>query len=445
MTDSKHNPNRAQRPKSLWEVMSHGEQSAAEESTQTPAESSPPLKSLWQLMGSRPFEPEVEEISKETTATPLRDEVTTDFDMITEAADDKVAQPRPAKRESAPRDKQPPAPKPWKNTAALDPVAQIKIRTSHELPSSPKKSSKALTSVILGSCAILLSGLALFPGMWTKFPALGLGFVALFSGFLAADEIRTSRGRQTGMNQALAGMALSIIGMFLGPLLAWSLGGLALFQSNQQATVAHLEAVGVAIGDYYDQRQQFPAGGTFEHQPDGKLQPMHGWMTPLLPYLGYESLHDSINQSLPFDNNANFKAMRTTVPEFLIAGVPQTNSVKGFAATHFAGVGGEETDAQGQKIHFGIFGRDSVVFHESVTDGLSNTIMAGELPSNFPAWGDPQNWRQIGKGLNRDTRGFGNASGGPVLFLMADGSVRQFSPDTDPRVLRSMSTRDGGD
>ena len=37
-------------------------------------------------------------------------------------------------------------------------------------------------------------------------------------------------------------MTLSIVGMFLGPLMSWAIGDLAVFQSQQKMTEARLEA-----------------------------------------------------------------------------------------------------------------------------------------------------------------------------------------------------------
>ena len=114
---------------------------------------------------------------------------------------------------------------------------------------------------------------------------------------------------------------------------------------------------------------------------------MHGWMTSLLPYMGYDQFHRSINLSLPFDDAANAGAMRTQVPEFLVAGIEQTTSIKKYAAAHFAGVGGEEKDANGDTVHFGVFDKNSTVFQQDVSDGLSNTFMAGQIARQLSGLG----------------------------------------------------------
>jgi hypothetical protein len=92
-----------------------------------------------------------------------------------------------------------------------------------------------------------------------------------------------------------------------------------------------------------------------------------------------------------------------------------------------------------------LFGVNSKVTRKDVTDGQANTLAAGEIADNFPPWGDPENWRPIGKGINRDAQGFGNHDRTGACFLMADGSVRYFSNKTSTRVMTALSTRDGGE
>ena len=101
--------------------------------------------------------------------------------------------------------------------------------------------------------------------------------------------------------------------------------------------------------------------------------------------------------------------------------------------------------SDGSVAHAGVFDINSETTREDVIDGLSQTLMAGEISHQYPAWGEPHNWRQIGKGLNRDPEGFGNARHNGAMFLLTDGSVRFISNKVDLRVLEAMSTRDGED
>lgn len=419
MNESDQNPDRKRRPKSLWELMGRSGPPPPV-SADSAEEKLPRLKSLWKVMGEASRTPLPTEVTKETTETPLRDQDTAPLDT--------PSSPSVAKPHTPLVDTSRPVERRWKSP-------QARQQYSH----------KAVAAIVLGGGALLLSFLALVPGLLSKLPALTVGFGALFAGFLSSDEIKTSRGRLKGARLASAGIGLGVLGMFLGPTLAWTAERFAIFGYGEQKTRTHLQAIGDALNRYHDVRGLFPAGGRFDVHPDGRPQPMHGWMSTLLPYLGHERLHRSIKFNQPFDAPANAVAMRKQVPEFLAAGVEQKTSVKGFGATHFAGVGGEWKQAQDRTVHLGVFDRNSRVRQDDVSDGVSQTLVAGEIPSAFPAWGEPENWRPIGKGLNREPRGFGNAAGGATLFLMADGSVRSFAPNTDPELLRKLSTRDGGE
>ena len=82
-----------------------------------------------------------------------------------------------------------------------------------------------------------------------------------------------------------------------------------------------------------------------------------------------------------------------------------------------------------------------------ITDGLSNTLLAGEAAGNFKPWGYPANARDPALGINKTPDGFG----GPWIskkganFMFADASIRFFTDDIDPAVLKALSTPNGGE
>ena len=96
-------------------------------------------------------------------------------------------------------------------------------------------------------------------------------------------------------------------------------------------------------------------------------------------------------------------------------------------------------------VHLGLFSDGGPVRREQFTDGLSQTIIIGEIRDAFPPWGEPGNVRSIGEGLNRQFRGFGNEAGTGATFLHADGSAKFYSNKTDKRVLQRLETRDGAE
>jgi hypothetical protein len=315
---------------------------------------------------------------------------------------------------------------------------QLKVKTG--------RSQKALAACLCGLLALPLSALALLPQAWLRLPATGVGFAAMMLGLLGWQDIRAARGRQTGIELALGGIALGVLSMFLGPILFARVGQGYRETFGRQQTVTNLETIGSALQSHHREKERFPVGGIFRVNPNGNQQPMHGWMTSLLPYMNQQELHRSINFDVPFDDPANRPAMRQTVSSFLAAGGSQDPVGRyKLAPAHFAGLGGDLSIEDVGLVKVGIFGRNSSMTRDDITDGLSQTFVAGEISSFYPAWGEPENWRMIGRGLNRGSEGFGNAADTGALFLKADGSVRFYSNDTDAKVLRQLSTPYAGE
>ncbi|HSG72566.1 MAG TPA: hypothetical protein VLA12_19295, partial [Planctomycetaceae bacterium] len=78
-----------------------------------------------------------------------------------------------------------------------------------------------------------------------------------------------------------------------------------------------------------------------------------------------------------------------------------------------------------------------------VSDGLSNTWMISGVQANFGAWagGGEATVRGVGDGeLIGGPEGFGIGDNHSMPILMADGSVRELSSQTDREVVRALAT-----
>jgi hypothetical protein len=72
------------------------------------------------------------------------------------------------------------------------------------------------TSLVTGVAATLLAGLGLVPPViWTSLPALLAGLVAVYTGLVGASETRSSPDRLRGWREAVIGIGLGTLGMFL--------------------------------------------------------------------------------------------------------------------------------------------------------------------------------------------------------------------------------------
>ena len=309
-------------------------------------------------------------------------------------------------------------------------------------------SLRAVTALAISVATLIVAASACRPEWWWRGPALVTGLVAVLLGFLAAGDVRRSRGRLKGVWLARSSVVIGTCGMFLAPLVFARLGERQRENAGREDIEWRLRRIGQGLDQFHNQEGHFPESAIRGRDAHGDNVPMHGWMTPLLPSLGYDAVYRRIDLNQPFDAPVNIPAMQQPIPEFSLPHRKPIRSPRGFALTHFAGVGGQEIREPGGLVHLGMFNDGGPVKREQFTDGLSQTIIVGEIRDRdppAPAWGEPGNVRSIGEGLNRQFRGFGNANGSGATFLHADGSVKFYSNKTDRRVLEQLESRDGGE
>jgi prepilin-type N-terminal cleavage/methylation domain-containing protein len=175
---------------------------------------------------------------------------------------------------------------------------------------------------------------------------------------------------------------------------------------GRTASANNLKQIGLAAGNHQEHMNppEFPRS---MFTPAG--QPLHSWQTALLPFVEQNHLYQEIDLTKPWTHPANAKPMGARVKVFLNYSFNE-EKVNEFGASHYAGnvavVLGDPKTLQ------------------SFPAGTSNTILAGEVSSNFRAWGDPLNARDPRLGAH--PHGFGGPRGRPAQFVMLDGSVRTF-------------------
>jgi prepilin-type processing-associated H-X9-DG protein len=154
----------------------------------------------------------------------------------------------------------------------------------------------------------------------------------------------------------------------------------------------NLKQMGLACQGYHDVSSRFPAGYLASVPYAGGLKdstPGWGWAALILPHIEQDNLARSIAWNLPIEHPTNAPAVQTVLKTYLCPSdilppgafaVPDPfgKTVAMCAPSSYAGcVGGDESDVT-DAVGLGILYRNSQTRMTDITDGTSNTILAGE-------------------------------------------------------------------
>lgn len=155
-----------------------------------------------------------------------------------------------------------------------------------------------------------------------------------------------------------------------------------------------LRQIGLALQNYHDTAKMFPPGYiTYVTLTSTVTTPGWGWPAMILPQIDQAPLYSQINFSLPVENSANGTATSKSIPAFLCAsditnGVfniytdaastallmqAPPSSYAGSVGDHTAKVKNNPTTPWN-----GVLYPNSSISIAAITDGTSNTIIAGE-------------------------------------------------------------------
>lgn len=189
----------------------------------------------------------------------------------------------------------------------------------------------------------------------------------------------------------------------------------------------NLRQIGLALHNYNERYGTLPPA--FVADETGK--PMHSWRVLILPFLGEQSLYDEYNFSESWDGPNNSRLM-ARMPRLFAC--PLDPASTGSTNTAYAAVLGEHCLFQGA---------EPVAFKE-VTDGLSNTLLVGEVRASIP-WMKPEDVDIKLKPSIGTAGGFGSYHAGGANFLLGDGSVRLIQQNISQATLDALYTRDGNE
>lgn len=201
------------------------------------------------------------------------------------------------------------------------------------------------------------------------------------------------------------------------------------FTSRRERSANRLKQLALAAQQYAEAQPTLPPGATVSDKGDL----LHSWMTLMLPYLGELELFNQIDLAVPWNHSSNEEAIKRWVEAY------DSDFQRSF-------VNGYPTAGYSANAHV-ISGARARAMSE-IIDGVSQTILFGEIASDPKPWGYPKNWRDPAIGIDNPA-GFGSPQwGAPVhsaYFVFADGSVREIPKSVDPKVLRALATPAGGE
>jgi hypothetical protein len=189
-----------------------------------------------------------------------------------------------------------------------------------------------------------------------------------------------------------------------------------------------LKGLGLAFHNYADWNERFPP-----HTLTGaEGTPLHGWGVLILPYVNAEDLYERIDLTKPWKHPDQVELFKTGVPGLTGCGREIERCPDEFPLISYS--------ANSRLLRI-----DCGIAPSEITDGMTHTLLIGEITEARPAWGKPGNVRDPALGFKNGPATFGGPYAGVTQFVLADGSVRAISDKIDPKILKALATPDGDD
>jgi prepilin-type processing-associated H-X9-DG protein len=245
------------------------------------------------------------------------------------------------------------------------------------------------------------------------------------------------------------------------PLLGLALCAGVLYPFVQQAREAgrrtscncNIKVLGLALHNYHDAYGCFPPA----YIADSQGRPMHSWRVLILPYIGEEDLYARYKFDEPWDGPNNIKLLDEIPPNFKCPShVPRPPETAVLASSfgHIACSTLSTVSSAARRRctnyaaalgpHCVFRGADPVSIKD-VTDGLSKTVMIGEVTDADILWTKPEEMDIAKHPKIGDRMGFSSDHESRIQFLFGDGHVESVGENVSQKTVDALYTRDGGE
>ena len=203
-------------------------------------------------------------------------------------------------------------------------------------------------------------------------------------------------------------------------------------------TVCRLNLMQISIGlhVYEEKHSRIP--------PSSTGSPPVSWRVNILPEVEWPDLFDKYDSTLSWDSPENEKVAQIDPYHYTCPSrAPETDRY-GRYFTDYLMLTGQGTVGE----------HNTVVSSTGIPDGSSNTMVVIESSGQNVIWTEPRDVdvtkQKIGINLPGSKQGYSSGIGSSrhlecAMGLFADGQVSAISQDIDPRVLKAMTTIDGGE
>lgn len=192
----------------------------------------------------------------------------------------------------------------------------------------------------------------------------------------------------------------------------------------------NVRQIGLAILNYESAYKKLPPAYTV----DAKGNKLHSWRTLILPFMEQSALYQQIDFTVPWNDPRNAAFMNMDVPAYRC---PSTNLPPG--QTLYVAIVDPKAMFEGEK----------QLKIADIKDGINNTVMIYETSiANSVNWmtpedGDIEAFIDAIRSANNQTDKLAHNSGTHCVF--GDCSVRFLPRSTDPKSLKGIATKDGGE